>query len=569
MTRTRWALVAVFVCALTLFYFANRTAYKAYFSDDDLDKMGWPTVLSNGDFVKQIVTPVYSKDLFRPIGYLYYRYMRRIFGLNYTPWVAVLQIGHIINVILLFFVLRRFDFSEIAAGMGALFWMFHGWQIFIYWQPQYIFEVLAAGLCLLSILLYIKGRWILALIPFWLAYKSKEIVVTLPAALLAWEWFVGQRKWKRLIPYFIISASFGLQALWMNRHTDASAGYALVFSPAILWHTIVFYASSIFFLHYAGFALLAVPFFVKDRRVWVGLAFTVLLFLPMLALPSRLDSVYWYIPMIGLAIAFAYLASRVPRWAMAVFFVLWFPLNYQMMKPKRSEMLAHADEARSYLAGLQKYAKTVPHLKAVVFQGTPPLMGSWGVTGAIHQAFGLEVETAWYKDPDVGHAMANVPMAVVGYYPVTRTVRGWLRMIDAPESYVSFSNEPPGLRLGQGWYRDESSFPWIAPKADIMLHRPETAKEFEILAYLPTESLNKDGPAHVAVFEEATPLGAQTISESKPTSLRWKLPDGRAGDHHITIVTNPVRHGGSNDDRDLAITVGAIGYVTPNTPAAQ
>src|SRR5437870_5578944 len=68
-----WVLVALFLAAGTLFFFANRPAYNAYFSDDDLDKMGWPTLLPNAAFVKQIVTPEVSPNLFRPIGYLYYR----------------------------------------------------------------------------------------------------------------------------------------------------------------------------------------------------------------------------------------------------------------------------------------------------------------------------------------------------------------------------------------------------------------------------------------------------------------------------------------------------------------
>jgi hypothetical protein len=547
-----------------LFFFANRPAYKAYFSDDDLDKMGWPTVLTNGDFVEEILTPRYSESLVRPIGYLYYRYMARAFKLNYRPWVIVLQAGHLINVILLFFVLRRFGFSDFAAGVGALFYVFHAALIYIYWQPQYIFEVLCCMFCLITLLLYMRGHWILALISFWLAYKSKEIAVTLPVALLAWEWFIGGREWKRLIPYFSISLVFGLQAVFANRTIAPEAGYALRFDVATVWHTIVFYSSAIVFLPYAGLALLLVPLFTRDRRVHVGLIFTAALFVPMLVLPSRLETVYWYIPMIGIVIAVAALASRVPRWAVALFFVAWLPLNYIMMKPKRSELLAHGDQARWYVNGLQEFAKHVPPLKAVVFQGTPSFMGAWGITGAIHQVFGLQVDVAWFKDTQVRKALAEVPMAIVGYYPVTRTVKGLLRERDELESYVSFSDEPPGLQLGAGWSNDDAPFRWIGPKAEISLRRPVGSREFEIVAFVPPESLKKDGPAKVTVMEDGKPLGVQTLSEPRPQPqpLRWRLADGAAGDHHIAIATEPVRHG-AGDPRDLGIAVSAIGYVSP------
>ena len=550
-------LLAAFLAAGTLFFFANRAAYNAYFSDDDLDKMGWPTLLSKGDFIKEILTPKLSEGLFRPVGYLYYRYMRIIFKLSYRPWVAVLQIFHLVNVILLFFLLRRFAFSDFAAGAGALFYVFHAALIYAYWQPQYIFEALACMLCLVTFLLYVRGRWILAIVPFWLAYKSKEIAVTLPMALLAWEWFLGDRKWKRLIPFFLISLNFGLQALWVNRKIAPDAGYALRFDPAILWHTIAFYSSSIVFLPYAGLALLLVPVFFRDRRVWVGLVFIAALFVPMIVLPSRLESVYWYIPMAGLTIAIAALASRTPQWAVALFFLLWFPLNYRMIRGKRSEMLAHGDQARWYTAGLFEYAKRVPPLKAVVFQGTPSFMGSWGIEGAIHQAFGHGIPVVWYMNPAAAQAMTEVPMAIVGYYPVSHTVKGLLRERDELESYIRFTDEPPASQLGEGWYNDDASFRWIQPKAELTVRRPAVANEFEI--DISPESLQGAGPSKVTVFQDGQSLGTQTLSEPRP--LHWNLPEGAAGVHKITILTEPMRHR-AGDPRDLGISVSGVGYVS-------
>ena len=554
------ALIATFLAAGVLFYFANRAAYKGYFSDDDLDKAGWPTVLTNGAFIREILSPKLSEMNFRPVGYLYYRYMARAFKLNYPPWVVVLQVGHFINVILLFLVLRQFNFSDFAAGAGALFYVFHGALIYMYWQPQYIFEVLACMLSLLSLLLYMRGHWILAFIPFWLAYKSKEIAVTLPIALLAWEWFLSERKWKRLIPYFLISLSFGLQAIWMNRTVAPDAGYALRFDPRILWQTTAFYSSAIVFLPYAGLALLLVPFFTRDRRAWVGLIFIAALFVPMLILPSRLETVYWYIPMVGLTIAIAAVASHLPRWAVAVFFILWFPLNYYMMKPKRSELLAHGDQVRWFIAGLLDFKQHAPPLKAVVYQGTPLFMGAWGIDGAIHQVFGLQVDACWFRDPRAQKALAKVPMAIVGYYGVSHTVKGLLRERNELESYIRFSEEPPAFQLGTGWYNDDASHRWIQARTQITLRRPLSARELEIVAFLPPESLQKDGPAKVSVIEDDVSLGAQTLSE--PRALRWKLESNVSGDHRITILTEPVRHR-AGDPRDLAIAVESIGYISP------
>jgi len=164
----------------------------------------------------------------------------------------------------------------------------------------------------------------------------------------------------------------------------------------------------------------------------------------------------------------------------------------------------------------------------------------------------------------VRRALSEVPMAIVGYYPVTHTVKGLLRERDELESYVRFSDEPPGLQLGAGWYYDDAPFRWIQTKAEITLRRPARAGEFEIVAFVPPESLRKDGPAKITVIEDGQPLGTQTLSEPRPQPqpLRWKLPDGATGDHRIAIVTEPVRHG-VGDPRDLGIAIGAIGYVSP------
>ena len=332
-----WLPLACFLASAVLFYFVNRPAYNGYFSDDDFENLGWPTLAGNDVYYNALVTPKLDEFNFRPVGFLYYRFMVPAFKLRYGPYVAVLQVFHGLNVILLFLVLGRLGFSHVAAGAGALFYAFHAGVLEAYWQPKYVFDLLCCTLCLVTLLLYIRGRWLLALIPFWLAYKSKEIAVMLPVALLAWEWLLGGRKWKRLIPYFLISLTFGVQALWHNRGVPPGTTYALRFTPDTLIGAAGFYSSAIFFLPYLWVLLLCVPWLVRDRRLYVGVILMVAVFIPLLFLPSRMISVYAYVPLTGLAVAFAAIASRTPRWAIALFFVLWFPLNYAIMRDKRGQ----------------------------------------------------------------------------------------------------------------------------------------------------------------------------------------------------------------------------------------
>src|SRR5438477_11347995 len=159
--------------------------------------------------------------------------------------------------------------------------------------------------------------------------------------------------------------------------------------------------------------------------------------------------------------------------------------------------------------------------------------------------------------------MAEVPMALIGYYPVSHSVKGLLRERNEMESHIRFTDEPPASPLGAGWYFDDASFRSIQPKAELTLRRPAGSGEFEVVAFLPPHSLPKDGASRVTVLEDGRSLGTEVLSETgaQPQVLRWKLAGASAGIHKIAILAEPVRHI-AGDPRDLGIVVSAIGYVS-------
>ena len=544
---SRWTPIALFLCAVVLFLMANRGAYKGYFSDDDLDNLGWSPSVGMDVYYNDLATPAFQQNV-RPIGFLYYRFLYKAFKLHFFPYVATLQALHILNVVLLLLILVHLGFSGIAAGAGALFYAFHAAVIEAYWKPMFVFDTLCATFSLLTLLLYIRGHWIIALVSFWLTYKSKELAVMLPIALLAYEWLLGQRKWKRLIPYFAISLSFGLQALWNNRHVPPDNNYALRFTPDLLWNSLTFYSSTILFVPFLGLALLLSPIVIRDRRLYLGLIFMCSTLVVLLVLIGRLQTVYWYVPMIGLAIMVAAIAARTPAWTVVVFFLFWLPLNYVLLRDKRREILALADEDRWYTTGLLEYARHVPPLKAVIYQGTPGDMKQWGIAGAIHQAFGLKTDAVWYLDtPNVEKALAQVPMAIVSYSPVNNTVKGLLRTRNEAAPYVRFADSVPIYQFGSGWTTEGGVPRWIPSEGNVTLHRTPSANEFELVA-----RGQPDRPTHVTVLENGRALGTGTLNGTQFQPLRWKLPDGALEDNKITIRA------------DSEIAVDGIGYVRPD-----
>src|SRR5882672_2446933 len=197
----------------------------------------------------------------------------------------------------------------------------------VYWKPMYVFDLFCATFSLLSILLYTRRRYVLSFCAFWLAYKSKELAVMLPAVLACYElWLAEKKSWKPLIPFFAVSLSFGLQGILLNQNVDTE--YTFRFTPAAFWTSLSFYASSIFLIPYAGFALIPLPLLIRDRRLWFGAAMMVLFFVPLLFLPGRLYSAYCYLPLAGFALMAAAIAS-LDRLApvIALLCILWIPWN--------------------------------------------------------------------------------------------------------------------------------------------------------------------------------------------------------------------------------------------------
>jgi hypothetical protein len=226
----KWIGLALFLAMALLFFIANRGASQGFFQGDELDSLSWTPQIPAADFAKDLVNPVYNARNFRPVGHLYFRIMSGAFGLGFRNYLLPLHLLHLLNVWLLWLVLRNVGASPFAAGAGALFFAFHMAVFDVYWKPMYVFDLFCAGFCLLSLLFWIKRRWVLSFLAFWLAYKSKELAVMLPAVLACYELWFGKRQWRPLIPFFLVSLSFGLQGIFRNPNQDNN--YAFRFPPS-------------------------------------------------------------------------------------------------------------------------------------------------------------------------------------------------------------------------------------------------------------------------------------------------------------------------------------------------
>ena len=385
MHRARWLFLFLLI-AVPLFFAANQGSYRGFFYGDDLSTMSWA---SHGDvpvFLGWLVNPRISPSNFRPVGAFYYRLLGGTAGLWYPPYVAVLQLIHLCNVVFLYLLLQRIKLPPLSCAAGAAFFLFHIATVDAYWKPMYVFDLLCGTFCLATLLLYCGHHWLLGLVTFWLAFKSKEVAVMLPLVLAAYEFLCGGRNWKRLIPYFLISLNFGVQGLLGNSHADSA--YTLHFTPGDFGTSIGFYASQLLFNSYVCVAMLIVLVLARDRRVYFGFLAMLILLFPMLPLTGRLFSVYWYVPLIGASILVAALCAASPRWLIAAGLACWLLGNYALLQQRQRVILTAANDNRTYFDTLAALARRDPGIQVFGYDNLPDEMYVWGVEGSVSIQFG-------------------------------------------------------------------------------------------------------------------------------------------------------------------------------------
>jgi hypothetical protein len=367
----------LFLAFAALFLLANAGAYRGYFQDDEIDNLSWTPYLGPADFLKGAVTPVFQANNFRPVGHYYFHAVEEVAGLNFPAYVAVLHALHLLNVWLLWLVMRRLGAAPFAAAAACLFFGLHMALFDNVWKPMYVFDVLCATFCLLSLWAWSAERWVVSFVAFWLAYKSKELAVMLPVVLLAYEVWFGQRRWKILAPFFLTSLSFGVQGILGNPNKDND--YTFRFTWQALAKTSGFYAGRIFLLPYAGFAVPLLAWLARNRRTWFGLTAMALFLFPILFLPGRIFSAYCYLPFAALAIAL----SGVTPAALVVFLALWLPIDLRELRVQRRETMTNAAEVRAWMNGVRAFAASKQKVDGFVYSGTPGGFHSWGVEGAL------------------------------------------------------------------------------------------------------------------------------------------------------------------------------------------
>ncbi len=568
MSRRGAGAVLAFLVFALLFLIVNRGAYEGFFHGDELDNIQWTRYLTPAEWVRGLLLPKYYPQNFRPAGHLFFNGMGRAAGLNYRWYVLAVHALHLFNVWLLWrWLRRRLGFSAWAAGAGALFFAFHMALFDALWKPMYVFDVLAATFSLLCLLAYTasgRASLPLAFLCFWLATKSKEMTVMLPAVLAAWEYWLGQRKWLRLVPFFALSLTLGTQALIVNATRDSE--YTLRFGPADILRCASFYGSRVFLLPYAGLLLLAIPFLLREKITYFGLVFFFLLLAPMLVLPGRLFSAYLYLPMAGLAVVAATAASRVhPAWIVA-FYLAWLPFNHASLRAQRREALSLADESRRYVSKVAEIVRANPCAEAYIYDGVPAALHAWGIEAAV-KYFARRGDLRFFsaEASDLEKSLREGSgVVLLSWDPVLRELSAFSRAPGEPDaSYIVVSRRAPVWQFGEGWYFLAGHFRWCRPYATARLRRPPGATAFEIVVNMGPPPAGE--PLRASVFLDGQQAGVAELRRGSGWhTIRWPVAAAPPGPVRVEFRVEPPFV--ADRERPLGLAIGAFGFLPREEP---
>jgi hypothetical protein len=223
------------------FLYFNWSSLRVHFAPDDMMNMAYYFRAGPWRLAAALITP--WTGFYRPVGGLFYMTLFAGFGLNPAPYHAAILVLLGGSVWLTYRFARMLGCGELAAGLAALAMAYHPGLSNLYYNPAFVYDVLCLFFYLAAFVWYGRiresgkalraGGTAVFLVLFLCALQSKEMAVTLPAALLAYEWFyhyrVREARWvlglaAALDAAFMCGKLFGAGAL------ISQPGYGAVFS---------------------------------------------------------------------------------------------------------------------------------------------------------------------------------------------------------------------------------------------------------------------------------------------------------------------------------------------------
>jgi len=360
----RWRKPACAIFLLAYYLYFVRHIFRARFSGDDMMNLDYYFQLSPLKLVLAQVMP--WAGFYRPMGGLFYMAIYSVAGLHSAPFHFLALAILAANSYWTYRLARLLGCGELPSGLAALVMLYHGGLAMLYYDTGYIYDILCCFFYLAAASFYIGiragGRRLTAmqmagfLLLTLCALNSKEMAVTLPVVLLAYECVYhppGRRTPRGLLVWLDETARAPLWAgglalasvygiLFASSALVKQPAYGLEFSAARLVHSQQSAFGDLLFLPNLSLAamaavwlaLTALAWFSRGRALRLCWVLMVVGPLPVEFLENRAGPCF-YIPLAGWAIFAAVVVAALAR-AIAVL------LGAVLPQPRQASRMAAA-----------------------------------------------------------------------------------------------------------------------------------------------------------------------------------------------------------------------------------
>jgi hypothetical protein len=212
-----------------------------YFAADDMMNMGRYFLL--GPSKALAAQFLLWEGSYRPMGAAFYLPLYHWFGLHPAPFQAAIFAILAINAILLYWLAVTLGAGELAAGLAALVAAYPAGLGNLVYNTDMVYDVLCFLFFIGAVLVYARVReqgrrlgWkqaALFLLLYLCALNSKEMALTLPLVLAAYEWLCHRRETRRWTLAAVTAAMAALSLygkIFGDRPLLANPSYRPVFS---------------------------------------------------------------------------------------------------------------------------------------------------------------------------------------------------------------------------------------------------------------------------------------------------------------------------------------------------
>jgi hypothetical protein len=382
---------ATILPAAVILYFLWFTAggLSAGIYQDDLMNLwrGWQRPWSDlllDHFLFFRPTPVY-----RPLGAFFYKTFYGLFGLAPLPYRLFCFALLIANIGLVYRLCLRLTLSPSASLLAAVLHAYHIRCAWIYFSSGICFDILCFFFYFSTLLWYLRIReqagwrdWLVLAALHVAALNCKEMAVTIPIAIAAYEWFVRRTRPGAVVWCGVLaSAAFVFGRVLAPGGVSTSGLYQTSYTAGAALEAYRFYLGEYLLLG-AGLpgwgAILILALWLaagwRNPLLRVGWVLFAVGMLPIAFIPVRgLDAAY--IPLAGIAISLAAVfPSRAPAWTALIAAAI---LGAIYGKPPAGSMLQESREIHEVLGQLRDLPVDITRQRRILWMDDNAFGDNW------------------------------------------------------------------------------------------------------------------------------------------------------------------------------------------------